>query len=87
MGARFYATFQPVQVGTLKPGVERWIGQRFLWEALWCITEEDGGPYVGQWACTPIQADPYRLLGLEPAAWAPLEDLTDIEWTSDEHAT
>jgi hypothetical protein len=70
---RFIATFQPQQTDDLKPGVAEMIGVRCEWEVAWFIEEEDGGPYVGQWACAA-----YRPEVSTPFAWAPSCDLTDI---------
>ena len=46
------ATFCPRRVDDLKPDAIPHVGQTFEWMAAWPITEEDGGPYVGEWAMT-----------------------------------
>jgi hypothetical protein len=50
---RFRARFMPLRTDDLKPGVADYIGTELEWEPLWVIDEEDGGPYVGEWACWP----------------------------------
>lgn len=70
---RFLATFQPQRTDDLKPGVAELIGLRCEWEVAWLIEEEDGGPYIGEWACAA-----YGLEASPPFAWAPSCDLVDI---------
>lgn len=69
---RFEATFQPQRTDDLRPGVADLIGRRYEWEVAWFIEEEDGGHYVGQWACAA-----YNEMGL-PFAWVPSGDLADL---------
>lgn len=73
----FWATFNPKRTDDLTPGVADHIGKRLRWEASWIITEEDGGPYVGDWHCT-LHPDH----GADVAysfVWAVLCDLDDVE--------
>jgi hypothetical protein len=77
---KFEATFLPHCVSDLKPGAEAWIGprigQRLTWQAMWMIDEdeEDGGPYVGQYACVVVDYDPDDH---PPFVWVPECDLAD----------
>lgn len=67
---RVQARFVPKQHGTLRERVSG-VGQVFTWEQMWEITEADGGPYVGQHAWLPVDAD--------VGGWVPTEDLADLE--------
>ena len=51
---RVQAYFEPRRVETLRDEAKPFIGQVLTFEALWIIDEEDGGPYVGQWAMRAI---------------------------------
>ena len=69
------ATFKPRRTDDLKPGARAFIGQRHEWYVSWEITEEDGGPYVGEFACSF-----HELEGPSPDfVWVPSGDLADIE--------
>jgi hypothetical protein len=46
------AVFRPRRTDDLHNGSAQYVGQEFTWTAAWMITEEDGGPYVGEWAMT-----------------------------------
>lgn len=66
-----WATFTPKRLDTLRPEASEHIGKTYLWRAQWVVTEEDGGPYVGQVAWLP---DDHSIrLG-----WSPDEDLTPV---------
>lgn len=65
------ATFQPTRTDNLKPGSEKWIGRRMLFEIVWGI---DDGPYEGDWAALH-----YSPPGPEHFGWVPVCDLQDIE--------
>jgi hypothetical protein len=43
------------------------IGRVSTWEAYWLITEEDGGPYVGQWAMMSRELNDEGFPGWVPA--------------------
>lgn len=47
---RVRAIFEPKRLDTLKPAARKFIGREAVFEALWQITEEDGGSYIGQFA-------------------------------------
>jgi hypothetical protein len=66
------ATFQPKRLDTLKPEAAAAVGYRGRFRVIWEITEEDGGPYVGQWAFEFCDR------GLRQG-WVPEEDLEEIE--------
>lgn len=68
------AIFNPKRTDDLKPGMDKWIGRRCLWEAQWLIEEEDGGDYIGQWAMMPI-IKPGRKHPDFKYVWVPLCDL------------
>lgn len=61
----FEARFKPARTDDLKPDAAALIGQTIQWQASYRIDE---GPYVGDWACAPIERP-------APFAWAPLRDL------------
>lgn len=63
------ATFRPQRIDDLKPGVSTWIGRTLKWQAGWLVDKQDGGPYVGLWAMTPMTDE------LVPFGWVPLCDL------------
>lgn len=64
------ATFQPTRTDNLNPRVLGLVGRTLDWQGMWRITEEDGGPYVGQIAWQPIDESCFR-------GWVPDEDLVD----------
>ena len=66
------ARFEPKRMETLRPEARPFIGRTFEWMASWKITEEDGGPYVGQWAFTLSYSPENEGLNF---GWAPEEDL------------
>jgi hypothetical protein len=74
---RFEATFWPARRDDLKPGVARWIGHRTEWQCVWQIDEEDSGPYVGQFACSPVQRPGESEPFLGDALWVPECDLRE----------
>jgi hypothetical protein len=78
----FTARFEPVRRDDLKLSAAEWIGYEGEWEAAWLITEDDGGDYVGEWACTLSskfildkrdQGEDVPLLG-----WVPERDLVRL---------
>lgn len=74
------ATFVPKRTDNLRPDVVERVGQRRLWFAGWDITEEDGGPYVGQFAWLPWGTGiDHDWAGF---GWIPTEDLADVELVS-----
>ena len=70
------AIYQPLRTDDLKPGMPEWIGRRENWHALWMIDEDDGGPYVGQWAMQPIVAN-HQPHPDFPYLWVPQCDLAE----------
>jgi hypothetical protein len=62
------ATFQPKRRDTLRPRAESLIGQTIEWQALWVVTEEDGGDYIGQTVWEPVDEALW-------CGWVPDEDL------------
>lgn len=72
---RIEATFQPRRTDDLKAGAVEWIGRRVVWDVAWLITDEDGGPYVGEFACTLAEV-PNPPPGF---VWVPSGDLADFE--------
>ncbi len=64
------ARFSPVDIHTLRPEAHEYVGEVLDWEAYWIVTEEDGGPYVGQWAMLAT--------GRPNFGWVPLCDLEVI---------
>jgi hypothetical protein len=67
------ATFDPKKRSDLKPGVERWIGHRGLWEVVWPLDDDD--TYPGQFALSPYErGTTAEATPLHPAIWAPSED-------------
>ena len=67
------ARFEPKRLDTLRPEARPFVGQTFKWMASWKITEEDGGPYVGQWAFTLSYSSVNE--GQQNFGWVPEEDL------------
>jgi hypothetical protein len=77
----FEATFQPQHIDDLKPDAKRFIGKRLEWRAMWLIDEDQGGPYVGQWACS-LSPAAEKFLGdrgelPQGFIWVPECDLAD----------
>jgi hypothetical protein len=72
-GEHFLATFLPKRLETLRPHGLQFIGRRGVWHTAWIITPDDGGPYVGQWACASFDS------GLSELGWIPFEDFDDVE--------
>lgn len=70
---RVTATFRPRRLDDLHPSALDAIGARCVWECLWIINEDDGGPYVGEFAMRPLNDC------LHPRVWAPSGDLIDVE--------
>ncbi len=83
------AVFNPKRLDTLRPECLPFIGKTGLFQAMWKIDEEDGGPYVGQWAMGIIKSgcQSWRAEGLERTdelddlfvGWIPEEDLEIIK--------
>ena len=71
---RVSARFEPKRLDTLRPEARPHVGQTFEWLASWKITEEDGGPYVGQWAFTLAYGPDYETAAPN-FGWVPEEDL------------
>ena len=65
------ATFRPKDLDTLRPSLEKWIGWRGEFQAVWMIEE---GPYEGDFAMMPVSGPPYYggPLGFY---WVPESDL------------
>lgn len=63
------ATFSPTAPDTLRDDARPFVGQRMRFTVAWWIDEEDGGPYVGQWACLPADMQ---------FGWVPEVDLSEI---------
>jgi hypothetical protein len=73
---RITAVFAPTKTDNLRPGLEKFIGQRFTFYRSF---EQDEGPYAGQqtWIFDRCHDDE---LGDENAVrWVPEEDLQEIE--------
>jgi hypothetical protein len=66
------AYFEPKRTETLRDEARPFIGKLMTFEALWLIDEEDGGPYVGQWA---MRACAENGLDWLPLGWVPEEDI------------
>lgn len=64
--------FKPKIMKTLRKEAVPLVGQLMDFEALWLIGEDDGGPYVGQWAMRPLDRDGNWLRGI---GWVPEEDI------------
>lgn len=71
------ATFCPLRRDDLKEQVLPLIGRRGVFKALWEITEDDGGSYVGQWAMETPREWQRTMRGL--VFWVPSGDLVEIE--------
>lgn len=67
----------------MKPSAKRFIGREAIFEYAWEITEEDGGPYVGQYAMqTPREWDGEMDRGnggFDGFFWVPEDDLRILE--------
>lgn len=72
------ATFTPKVLETLKPIALPFVGEQLRLQAAWVVTDEDGGPYVGQMVFLP--EPPHQRIG-----WIPAEDLQDIKVLGDGH--
>ncbi|GGC86783.1 hypothetical protein [Chelatococcus reniformis] len=48
--SRYRAMYSPKRMADLKPGSAAFIGKTGVFEAIWRISKDDGGPYVGLWA-------------------------------------
>jgi len=72
---RYRARFEPTRTDDLRPGLLGLVGTAATFEAGWQFEEEDGGPYVGQWAMIAP-------LGW-PCSWVPLCDLQDVQPVED----
>jgi hypothetical protein len=85
-GDAFTATWTPKRTDDLKPGVQDWIArnQPSRWERLWVITPEDGGPYVGQWACGVHESE-IPEGDHPPFVWVPESDLTASSGAAEEN--
>ncbi len=68
---RITGFFEPKRIDTLRAESKLFAGQYLTFEALWLIDEDDGGPYVGQWAMRPIDENGDWL----PMGWVPEEDI------------
>lgn len=66
------AYFEPKRLETLRDEAKPFVGKLMTFEALWIIDEEDGGPYVGQWA---MRACGENKLDWLPFGWVPEEDI------------
>lgn len=62
------ATFAPKRRDTLKPEATPFIGRTMEWRELWVVTEDDGGPYIGQTVWEPVDRGIWF-------GWVPDEDL------------
>jgi hypothetical protein len=71
----YRARFEPVRRDDLRPGMADYIGTEATFEAGWRIDDEDGGPYVGQWAMLTPRG--------WPCVWVPLCDLVDVRLEAD----
>jgi hypothetical protein len=71
-GTYCYATFQPKNLDTLKPHARSWIGQRFLFEAMYKQAEDES--YPGEWAMYFVRNERASV----EFGWAPLSDLEDV---------
>jgi len=68
--------FEPKVLDTLDEKAKPYIGKKMQFEALWRITEEDGGPYVGQWALRALRKNSSEWL---PIGWIPQEDIRFVD--------
>lgn len=71
-GKRVFARFNPKVKENLRGDAVLQVGNEFEFYHCWKITEEDGGPYVGQDAW--MADDPSFNMG-----WVPTEDLDFIK--------
>ena len=69
---QFTARFEPLRRDDLRNNATEWIGRELRWERAWLITEEDGGAYVGDYAC--VVQRPYPVPE-PPFVWVPECDL------------
>lgn len=47
---RYRAIYLPKRTDDLKPGAAAFIGKTGVFDAIWRISKNDGGPHVGLWA-------------------------------------
>ena len=77
--AKVSAIYSPQRTDDLIPGMEKYIGQRMMFEASWIIEEDtrSDGAYVGEYAMYFIdyEQEPDVLMG----RWVPESDLKEIE--------
>jgi hypothetical protein len=69
------ATFSPARTDDLKPGMERWVGRRSLWEALWVNGEEEAYPGQLAFGAAPELLRKGELVPPHPYLWVPACDL------------
>lgn len=74
---RITGYFEPKNMDTLKPEALPYVGRLMTFQALWIITEDDGGPYVGQWAMGPAYDPDEEDMEIFPFGWVPSEDIRD----------
>ncbi len=58
------ATFMPRRRSDIRPEAARFVGWRGQWQALWRISEDEGGDFVGQMMWMPRDGWPWF-------GWAP----------------
>ena len=59
--------YEPKRMDTLRDIAKPFIGKLLNFKAMWLVDEEDGGPYVGQWAMEPFDENGNCLhIGLLP---------------------
>lgn len=80
--------FNPIRVETLKPESLIHIAKMIEFTAGWLIDEDDGGPYVGQFALCPLRVitlqerTTSKIYDQSPSinmGWVPEEDVTILE--------
>jgi len=69
---RVVGIFKPKVLSTLRNEMIPLIGKKFIFQALWLVSERDGGPYVGQCAMQMLDTDGLWLRGV---GWVPEEDV------------
>ena len=68
--------FEPKVIGTLRTEAKEFVGQLLVFECLWLIDKDDGGPYIGQWAMRPCDKHGEWLL----IGWVPEEDVRIVSY-------
>ena len=63
--------FEPKRMDTLRDRAKPFVSKLLNFKAMWLVEEEDGGPYVGQWAMEPSDENGNCL----PIGWVPFEDI------------